>query len=471
MKLLITTVPWTGTESPIMAPALLKSMCVKKGIPTVGIDLNQVAINYVEANFNKKNVALIQEFFMNNSPMDDMSGVADTINFIVDKILYHEPSHVALSLLTYSSQVACEWICFQIRRRRPEIKIMIGGAGVFSTLNSDLNFGETLLKQKQIDYYIKGDGDVSLPDLVLQTGSHIGVNENNWQQVDELNGQPIPDYSDYDWTQYANKSIGILGSRGCVRHCTFCDIHEHWKKFQWRSGEDIFQELLWHNSNSGIKNFKFQDSLINGNKVEFRKLMKLLAKHNQDNPTNQIRWSSFFIFRPENQMPEEEWIEISKSAEVLVVGIESLNESVRFHMGKRFTNSDMHYCFDMCKKHGIKVHMLLIVGYVTDDERTNTESIEWFKANKHYVNDPIVSVRLGSTLGILPGTELYRRQEELGVELQEKQFDKQWTVKKNNNTSEVRLKWLREQTQSCIKQGFVVTNSTDDHLLMEKMMK
>ena len=80
-------------------------------------------------------------------------------------------------------------------------------------------------------------------------------------------------------------------------------------------------------------------------------------------------------------------------------------------------------------------------------------------------------MRLGSTLGILPGTELYRRQEELGVELQEKQFDKQWTVKKNNNTPEVRLKWLREQTQSCIKQGFVVTNSTDDHLLMEKMMK
>ena len=149
----------------------------------------------------------------------------------LDKILEHNATHVALSLLTYTSQVACEWICFQIRRKAPEVKIIIGGAGVFNTLNSKTNFGEKLLQQKQIDYYIKGDGDVSLPDLILKDTKSIGVNQIEWKQVDNLNGLPFPDYADYDWSLYKNKSVGVVGSRGCVRHCTFCDppkirIHE-----------------------------------------------------------------------------------------------------------------------------------------------------------------------------------------------------------------------------------------------------
>jgi len=471
MKLLISTVPWTDTESPIMAPALLKSMCVQKGIPTVAVDLNQAVINFVRKNFDSEEERQLQEFFYNTSKNANIKSVSKTINYIVDKILEHNATHVALSLLTYTSQVACEWICFQIRRKAPEVKIIIGGAGVFNTLNSKTNFGEKLLQQTQIDYYIKGDGDVSLPDLILKDTKSIGVNQIEWKQVDNLNGLPFPDYGDYDWSLYKNKSVGVVGSRGCVRHCTFCDIHEHWKKFQWRTGEDIFRELVWHNENSGVRSFKFQDSLINGNIIEFRKLMKLLAAHNDANPTNQLNWSSFFIFRPQRQMSEGDWIDISKSATVLTVGIEAINETVRFHMGKKFTNKDMHYCFDMCRKYNIKVHMLLIVGYVIDTEETNKETIQWFYKNKHYIDDPITSVSFGGTLGVLPGTEIYRRQEELGMELKDEQFDHNWTVSKTNNTPDIRLKWHNEQTDACVESGFTVSSMTDNHLLMEKMMK
>ena len=75
--------------------------------------------------------------------------------------------------------------------------------------------------------------------------------------------------------------------------------------------------------------------------------MKLLAAHNDNNSDNQLKWSSFFIFRPERQMSESDWIDISKSATVLTVGIEAINQNVRFHMGKKFTNMDMHY-FSIC---------------------------------------------------------------------------------------------------------------------------
>jgi hypothetical protein len=474
MKLLITSIPWTDTQAPLLAPALLKGMCRQKNIDTTAIDINQEVLSFVKRNYDIETRSRLQEFFYNGIKTFDKSKVKKIIDFCVQRILSYSPTHVALSLLAYTSKIACEWICFRLRQLAPDVKIIIGGAGVFNTLGSDNNLGKVLLDQGQIDYYIKGDGDLSLPDLVLRdsgTSNIIGVNSESWHQMPSLNNQPFPDYSDYDLSLYANKSIGIVGSRGCVRRCTFCDIHEHWKKYQWRTAEDIFAELIWHYEKTKTTKFMFQDSLINGNQIEFRKLMKLLAKHNDNNPDGQIKWSSFFIFRPKTQMPEQDWIDISKSASTLTVGIESINQNVRFHMGKKFTNNDMHYCFDMCAKYKINCHMLLIVGYVTDTEETHKETMEWFRNNKHYFPNPIGTVSLGGTLGILPGTEIFRRQNELEIILQDKQFDHNWSIKKTNNTPAVRLRWYKEQTKACSDAGFRVTSITDNHLLMEQMMK
>ena len=59
----------------------------------------------------------------------------------------------------------------------------------------------------------------------------------------------IPDYSDIKWEQYPDlyynsKSIYITGSRGCVKNCTFCDIHTIWPKYKYRSSVSIFKEIL-----------------------------------------------------------------------------------------------------------------------------------------------------------------------------------------------------------------------------------
>lgn len=474
MNLLIASVPWTDTESPLLAPALLKGMCQKKNIPTTAIDLNQEVLNFIKTSFQEKDLKTLQDFFYNGTRVFDRTKVKMVVDFCVNRILSYNPTYVALSLLTYTSKIACEWICFRLRQMSPHIKIIIGGAGIFNTLESTQNIAETLLQQNQIDFYIKGDGDVSLPDLILQHDHAVkvsGVNSTEWQQVPDLNRLPFPDYSDYNMDLYENKSIGIVGSRGCVRRCTFCDIHEHWKKYQWRTAEDIFEELIWHYKKTKLTRFKFQDSLINGNQIEFRKLMKLLAKHNEEHPDEQLKWSSFFIFRPQTQMPEQDWIDISKSASNLTVGIEAINEEVRFHMGKKFTNKDMHYCFDMCAKYKIPCHMLLIVGYVTDTEQTHEETMQWFEQNKHYSPNPISSVSLGGTLGILPGTEIYRRKDELGIQLKDELFDHKWSIENTTNTPSTRLRWYAEQTSACQRAGFQVTSQIDNHLLMEQMMK
>ena len=57
------------------------------------------------------------------------------------------------------------------------------------------------------------------------------------------------------------------------------------------------------------------------------------------------------------------------------------------------------------------------------------------------------------------------------MELKDEQFDHNWTVSKTNNTPKIRLKWHNEQTDACVESGFTVSSMTDNHLLMEKMMK
>tara|TARA_A100000172_G_scaffold77241_1_gene61395 strand:- start:1626 stop:3041 length:1416 start_codon:yes stop_codon:yes gene_type:complete len=471
MKLLITSVPWTDTEAPLMAPALLKAQCIQKGIDTTAIDLNQEVLQFVEKNFSNQ-FKDIQSSLIQNHHDSDPLVVAQIVQFMSDRIMQYKPTHLTLSLLTYASQFICEWLCFYFKLHYPEVKIIIGGPGVFNTLGTQQGFGDRLLQESQIDFFVKGDGDDLLAQLVLENDSSLpGVNKLDWQQLDSLDGRPYPMYDDYAWQLYDNQVIGVVGSRGCVRKCSFCDIHEHWHKFQWRTAQDIFDELCFHVKKTGVTKFKFQDSLINGNQNEFMKLMKLLSKYNKEHPNDKIQWSSFFIFRPKKQMQDEDWELISHSVYFLTVGVESLVDEVRMHMRKKFTNDDLNYCLDKCKQYKIPIGMLLIVGYVTDTHETHRQTIKWFDEHKRYANDPIKYVSFGGGLGILPGTELFRRQKEFGIVLTDVNFDHHWESIDGKNNHHTRMAWMKEQKQACISAGFVEKSQTDNHLIMETEMR
>ena len=87
------------------------------------------------------------------------------------------------------------------------------------------------------------EGEVAIVNL-LKHGKGAGVDNTDWIQQLDLERSPLPDYSDYDLDAYEGDQIMITGSRGCVRRCTFCDIHKHWKKFVYRKGQDIANEMI-----------------------------------------------------------------------------------------------------------------------------------------------------------------------------------------------------------------------------------
>ena len=81
-----------------------------------------------------------------------------------------------------------------------------------------------------------------------------------------------------------------------------------------------------------------------------------MADYNENNPDNKLRWSGYFIFRSKTSFGEDWWSLMEKSgANTLVVGIESLVESIRIDMGKNFTNEDLEYSLSMIKKYHLKM--------------------------------------------------------------------------------------------------------------------
>jgi radical SAM superfamily enzyme YgiQ (UPF0313 family) len=478
-KIVVASVPFTDTTAPMMAPALLKGILNDAGFDCIGIDLNGEVYNAICEDSNYEDY--LRFFYYETISPGVEEKIKALFDFMTDKIMQHCPDIVCLSLLHYQCQISAKWLSFCIKKINPEIQIIIGGAGAFGSglVTNEKTYTTTLKNQKLIDYYISGDGDIALVELIKGNVDYPGINTLSWKPIEDLGSIAHPDYDDYDFTLYKSPFIGILGSRGCVRQCTFCDIHEYWEKFKWRTGENIFEEMLVQNKKYGVRHFKFQDSLINGNVKEYNKLISLLANHNNQNPDNTMHWASYFILRPATQMSEQQWRLTAESGAIrLNIGIENLVEKNRDHIKKKFSNADIEYGLEMAKKYKINLTFILLVGYVTETNEDHQETLKWLKDHKHYANNPIKIISIGGTLAILPGTWLAKHQRELGVVWKDGKSSKTsgvnhlWEIVSTGNNYETRVTRLNDILKIGKENGFnVVYSVVDPQKELENVIK
>jgi radical SAM superfamily enzyme YgiQ (UPF0313 family) len=306
-------------------------------------------------------------------------------------------------------------LCYHLKTIRPDLKIVIGGSGIKNFVaESQINFAELLKTKGYIDDYINGDGEHSIVEYLKNNLTYPGINSATWEPVTDLNVLPYPDFSDYNFLLYDDPGIPICDSRGCVRTCEFCDIIEHWKKYQYRTADNIFAEMQHQIQKHKLTKFFFYNSLTNGNMKEFQKLLDLICEYNVNNPAKQISWDGYFIVRNKKQHPEQFWQKIKKSNGYLQLGIESVVEKVRVNLGKNFTNEDIDYHLAMAKKYSVPLLLLLIIGYPTETHEDFEFTKQWFRDRQQYARDPINQV-VFSLAAILPNTKLERKQKEYGI--------------------------------------------------------
>lgn len=465
---LMLTVPWTDSSMPLMAPAVLLPIIESTGLTGKAVDLNVEVYNWVKTHPQKE--SLIRFFFDEYIDREVQPVVLDLLQSIAEQVVEYKPRYVGLSLFSYVCQHSAKWIAYFIKKLDPNIKIMIGGAGCLKTFTGPSDYAQDLIRQGIVDYHVRGDAENSLYELLKGNSEYAGINSLEWQELskEELAKLPMPDYRFYEFERYEQQALPLVGSRGCVRQCKFCDYIANWKKFQWRNADDIFNEMITQNQKYHIRKFKFQDSLTNGNMVEFLKLTELLAEHNQNNPDNSFTWSGYFIFREPGAKSDYEWEMIAKSgADVLVVGIENLNEHIRYHIGKKFSNEAIDYHLEKAYEHNIKIQCLNIVGYINETQADIDFAKQWLDTHTKYKD--MMYLQWGGTLGIFPNTWLEKNIEKIGV-VQIDKHPQSWVNESIGSTPSVRANWVKELNEYSRDLGYTVADNIDNHFLLETLM-
>lgn len=470
--ILLLNMPLTLTETPWTAGAVLKSVASSAGYSCSTVDVNCKTLQWIK---HHPKALGIKNFFWEGIISDeDQPAVDQYIDAILNIIRQYNPKILGLSVFTDMSRSATTSITTKIRQQLPAIKIIIGGHGIsnsFDYITGSVCFGEKLKQDGLVDHYILGDAEHSFKEFLSNNLNYPGINQSNWQQLNnqETESVPYPDYTDYDWSLYPQKLLGITGSRGCVRKCTFCDYIANWKKYTWRSGDSIFDEMLHQKQQYSVNNFAFSDSLINGNLKEYENLVTRLSEYNLANPTDQIRWSSYFIFRPTSQFGERLWrLTALSGCTKLVVGIESFNDKTRFAMGKKFTNQDVDDNLALAIKYNIHIGLLCIIGYVSDTQEIIDESLAWLDARQHLKEYFTVSFQ--QTLMILPGSWLDENRETVKIKLIRPDDWQGWINTETGSTLEIREAWLKQVLDHARSLGYSVIDDGNVHKWLEDLL-
>ena len=469
VDVIVSTVPWTDSSIPLMAPAVLKPIVERVGMSCLAVDLNAEIYNATLTHPNKDH--LINFFFSGVGHPDVNYWLKDMFESVAREMLNWQPKIVALSLFSYASRSACEWICHYIKKLSPDTMVIIGGAGCLEQFSGPSTFADDIIQRRLVDYHVRGDGEHALHQLLLGNTDYPGINSATWKILtnEELDQLPYPDYTNYNFAQYNKQMMGIQGSRGCVRTCTFCDYITNWEKFQWRTGESIFKEMKLQYDKFGIRSFKFQDALTNGNLKEFNKLIRLLAEYNQQNPSKSFNWGGYYIFRNRGADDEEMWDVMAQSgAEFLTVGIENLNEDIRYAMGKKFNNESITFHLDQARRCKIKLDLLFVVGYVNETQQHIDNAKSWLQQHVQYQDNLLIT--WGGTLGIFPNTWLDKNKDRSGV-IMIGNLPNAWINPDVGSTPVLRAKWAKELTDHSLQLGYnVKPDSLDTHWVLEQMI-
>jgi len=408
-KTVIYNLPPLDQTKPPLSGAILSSICTKLGHEVIARDLQ---LNLIE--FLNKN-SIPTDYFNDvfhevKSPFSDLQTEV-LIRFINEELVNCDPVDVDYVLVSFFSYLSQRFgmLFLPELRKNTQAMIIIGGAGIEGTNEtSRFGFGEKLKTAQIIDEYIVGEAEEILP-VYFQQGSGPGIGNNKFKQIDDLDAQVFPDFSYYDLFKYRDVddiiTLPIIGSRGCVRKCTFCDVAKSSPKYRYRSGDNIAQEIIQHYENHGVTHFYFADSLVNGSYRAFNDMCDSLVKYNFKDP---ISWSGQYIIRSRETTPKNHFNLLKQSGcSTLFVGIESGADRVRREMGKKFTNDDIEFYLENFSQYGIKILFLFFTGYITETEEDHQETLAMFNRWQKYVaTGTIEGIETLNLLNILPGTPL-----------------------------------------------------------------
>jgi hypothetical protein len=371
-KLVLVLCPEWSPMFPPFNLARLSGVAKSAGYETHILDLNIKAFNQYRKDWQPNNRLPFRLWdpsaswhWLGDTYMKDIHPILEPLlKEAVDEIVAMNPSLVGFSVY-YISEEPTKWMCQELKRRLPNVKIAVGGSNVQKSW---------FTIHPYYDYVVNGEGEAIILEILEEIENNIFHSEPRYlvqpeSQRININNLPMPDYESIDFSQYEiPNGVNTEISRGCTAKCTFCEETHFWK-YRQRQSTDLITEVEWLYYNKGTDIFWFIDSLVNGNLNELRAFCKAVAAKDL-----KINWTGYA--RCDGRMDFEYFKDLKSGGCIMLnYGIESGSQKVLDDMAKGVTIAEMEQNFIDGKKVGIYAATNWIVGFPTEDLQDFADSM------------------------------------------------------------------------------------------------
>jgi len=405
-----------------LAPAIIASEISKKGHFFEYVDTNLELFKVCNKNLDlyHEKIEILTDYsykqpdFIIEEWLEHLKTKIDNCDFFLQNVFSHY------------SHVSCLKLVELVRNNNPNAVIIIGGIGADKRFNNsddtqtllwveqkfpshcDKRFGKLLLDNNLVDYW-QEDASTSLLNTVIPCVTDVQAHDGFDYSVYKL--------EEYPWE--ADKSLPVLGSYGCVRQCSFCDVIKYFPAFRFIEADQLTKQLVTAYENTKINKFIFMDSLINGSLTNFENLCKNIINSKQKGwlPSD-LKWSGTYICRSRStQLDRIHSLLKEAGAENLVIGVESGSDRVRFEMEKKFTNEDLLYELQAFDHYGVKARLLFFPAWLTETQFDFEQTLDLLQDLGQFAQTGTLDGLTLSNHGfsLIDGTPIDDKKDEIGL--------------------------------------------------------
>ncbi len=330
---------------------------------------------------------------------------------IVEQILARDPWLVGFSCYLWNIDRTL-WIAAELKRQRPELKVVVGGPEITAD-------NAWVLESGVIDYAVIGEGEQTFSEL-LEMWSTKQADDGRliaglWRSSNPqwpLFRKPLANLDEVSSPYLtgilnaADEKLLLLETiRGCVFKCKFCYYPKSYDALYFVSEEKIIANLR-HAQAAGATEVVLLDPTLNQRR-DFDDFLRLLAR---ENPAQQFNY--FGELRAEGIKPETAKLLRAANFTEVEIGLQSIDPTTQALMDRRNNLKAFERGVAALLDAGIRVKVDLIIGLPGDTLASVRRGFEYLASSQLFTTMQVFN------LAILPGTAFRQEAEQLGLNYQ-----------------------------------------------------
>ncbi|MBI5892264.1 MAG: radical SAM protein [Deltaproteobacteria bacterium] len=373
--------------------------------------LPSLGLGYIAACLEKEGVGIkILDLNVNRAGLKDLPQTLSMLGFI--------PQFIGITSAATTVHAAKD-IAGICKRVFPDAKVVMGGVQPTVT-------PEMFLESEHVDYVVRGEGEVTIIDLVVRGEELSNIKGLSYKKdgkllhnpdrlpIANLDEIPFPSYHLFQIEKYHPPealfrrlpAINIITSRGCPFKCTYCATQTIWPgKLRMRSIENVIEELKVLTQQYGIREISFSDDTLPAIRSRMVQLCEAILKNKID-----ITWSCNAIVK----FVDEDVLRLMKKAGChhICYGVESVDEQILKNIHKNIKIEEAEQVIKATKKAGIACRASFMFGNPGETVESMQKTLEFTLRTKP-------DFALFNITTPYPGTPMYNWAKENGYLLSE----------------------------------------------------